>query len=59
MISPAICENASFLSPYAAQGMTNNCSRFPQRAHTLLQMKIVINNIIDIVYLLSKKQNRS
>ncbi len=58
-MSPAVCENLSFLSQYAAHGMVNYCSHFPQRAHTLLQMQIVINNIIDIVYLLSKKQNRS
>lgn len=58
-MSPAVCENPSILSQYAAHGMVIYCSRFPQRAHTLLQMKIVINNIIDIVYLLSKKQNSS
>lgn len=35
---------------YTTPGMVNKWSRFPQRDHTLLQMQIVINNIIDINY---------
>lgn len=46
-MSPAFCENLPSLSQYTVHGMIGYYLRFPQRPHTLLQMQIVINNIID------------